>query len=136
MAKIKAREWGSLPNRREIPMKKLISIVGISTLAVVVAKAQDPARLDPAHYRVLLDNEYVRILDVRQKPGDKSPMHSHPHHAVYWLTSSTLKFTSPDGKTNTVTTKAGQVVWRDAETHTVEITGNTDSHALDIELKK
>ena len=117
-------------------MKRLILVVGMSVLAVVMAKAQDPARLDPAHYRVLLDNDYVRILDVRQKPGDKSPMHSHPKHAVYWLTGSTLKFTSSDGKTNTVTTKAGQVVWRDAETHTVEITGNTDSHALDIELKK
>ena len=117
-------------------MKELIPIIGMSILAVVVANAQDPAKVDPAHYKVLLNNEYLRILDVRQKPGDKSPMHSHPHHAVYWLTSSTLKFTSPDGKTKTVTTKAGQVVWRNAETHTVEITGKTDSHALDIELKK
>jgi hypothetical protein len=25
---------------------------------------------------------------------------------------------------------------RDAETHTVEITGKTESHALDIEIKK
>ena len=75
-------------------MKKLIALVSMSTLAVVAAKAQDPAKIDPAHYKVLLDNEYVRILDVRHKPGDKSPMHSHPHHAVYWLTGSTLKFTS------------------------------------------
>ncbi len=73
---------------------------------------------------------------VRQQPGDKSPMHSHPHHAVYWLTGSTLKFTSSDGKTKTVTTKPGQVVWRNPETHTVEIVGKTASHALDIELKK
>ena len=117
-------------------MKKLIALVSMSTLTMVVAKAQDPAKIDPAHYKVLLDNEYVRILDVRHKPGDKSPMHSHPHHAVYWLTDSTLKFTSADGKTKTVTTKAGQVVWRDAETHTAEITGKTPSHSLDIELKK
>jgi len=85
---------------------------------------------------VLLNNEYVRILEVRQKPGYKSPMHSHPHHAVYSLTTSTLKFASPDGKTATVTNKAGQVIWRDAETHTVEIMGKTESRALDIELKK
>ena len=127
---------GCLLNQEEINNEETHSNCQHVDPSRVVAKAQDPAKLDPAHYRVLLHNEYVRILDVRQKPGDKSPMHSHPHHAVYWLTSSTLKFTSPDGKTNTVTTKAGQVVWRDAETHTVEITGNTDSHALDIELKK
>ena len=117
-------------------MKNLILIVGITALLPIAAKAQDPAKVDPAHYKVLLDNDYVRILEVRQKPGYKSPMHSHPHHAVYPLTTSTLKFTSPDGKTNTVTNKAGQVVWRDAETHTVEINGKTESHALDIELKK
>jgi hypothetical protein len=117
-------------------MKKLILVVGLSFLAVVMAKAQDPAKVDPQHYKVLLDNEDLRILDVRQKPGDKSPVHSHPKHAVYWLTGSTLKFTSSDGKTNTVTTKPRQVVWRNPETHTVEIVGKTASHALDIELKK
>jgi len=122
--------------RSESIMKKLIPVVGISILAVVVARGQDPAKVDPEHYKVLLDNEYVRILEVRQQPGDKSPVHSHPHHAVYWLTGSTLKFTSADGKTKTVTTKPGQAVWRNAETHTVEITGKTPSHALDIELKK
>ncbi len=117
-------------------MKRIIPIVGLSILAVIATKAQDPAKVDPKHYKVLLDNEYMRILEVRQKPGEKAPMHSHPNHAVYSLTSSTLKFTSSDGKTNTVTTKAGQAVWRDAETHMVENTGKTESHALDIELKK
>lgn len=117
-------------------MRKLIPIISISILAVVVARAQDATKVDPQHYKVLLDNEYVRIVDVRQQPGDKSPMHSHPRHAVYWLTGSTLKFTSADGKTTTATTKQGQAVWRDPETHTVEIIGKTASHALDIEIKK
>jgi beta-alanine degradation protein BauB len=117
-------------------MKRFIPIVCISILSFGISFAQDPAKVDPAHYKVIFNNSQVRILDVRQKPGDKSPVHSHPHHAVYWLTASTLKFTSSDGKTKTVTTKPGQVVWRDAETHTVEITGKTPSHALDIELKK
>ena len=117
-------------------MKKLIPIIGISVLAVVVAKAQDPAQVDPQHYKVLLDNEYVRILDVRHKPGEKAPMHSHPHHVVYVLAGGTTKSTSTDGKTNTETVKAGQVVWFDAETHMVENIGKTETHALDIELKK
>jgi hypothetical protein len=54
-------------------MKTLILILGISVLVTVVARAQDPAKVDPQHYKVLLDNEYVRIIDVRQQPGDKSP---------------------------------------------------------------
>jgi len=30
-------------------MKKLILVVGMSVLAVVMAKAQDPAKVDPQH---------------------------------------------------------------------------------------
>ena len=86
-------------------MKKVIPIVGVSVLAAAVAKAQDPVKVDPRHYKVVFDNPYVRILDVRQKPGDKSPMHSHPNHVVYTLAGSTLKFTSSDGKMNTVTNR-------------------------------
>ena len=117
-------------------MKKLIPIASISILAVVAAKAQDPAKVDPEHYKVLLDNEYVRILEVRQKPGDKSPIHSHPNHVVYALSDETLKFTQADGKTNVATIKAGRAVWRNAETHTVQNVGKNEGRALDIELKK
>jgi len=63
-------------------------------------------------------------------------MHSHPNHVIYPFAGGTMKFTLADGKTQTVTGKAGQVVWHDAETHTVENVGKTETHGLDIELKK
>ena len=117
-------------------MKELIPIIGMLILAVVAAKAQDPAKVDSEHYKVLLDNEYVRVLDVHHKPGEKSPMHSHPNHVVYSFTDSTVRFTSSNGKTDIRKAKAGQVVWRNAETHTAENVGKNEEHALDIELKK
>jgi quercetin dioxygenase-like cupin family protein len=117
-------------------MKELIPIIGMSILTVVAAKAQDPAKVDPEHYEVLLDNEYVRVLNVHHKPGEKSPRHSHPNHVVYSFTDSRVKFTSSDGKTDIRTVKAGQATWHNAETHTVENVGKTEEHALDIELKK
>jgi hypothetical protein len=52
-------------------MKKLILIVGMSILLLVVAKAQDPAKVDPAHYKVLLNNEYVRIRKSVRSPATK-----------------------------------------------------------------
>ena len=117
-------------------MKKLIPVVGMSVLALVVAKAQDPAKVDPKHYKVVFNNEYVRVLDVRLKPGEKTPIHSHPNLVIYSLTGGTIKSTTADGKTTTVTTKAGQVGWRNAQTHTSENVGKTEVHALGIELKK
>ena len=117
-------------------MKKFIPIICILIVALATAKAQDPAKVDPAHYKVLLNNGQVRILDIHRKPGEKSPVHSHPNHVVYSLNGETLKFTLPDGRTKIATIKAGQAIWRNAETHTVENIGKNEAHALDIELKK
>jgi quercetin dioxygenase-like cupin family protein len=77
----------------------------------------------------------VRILDVRLKPGEKTPMHSHPNLVVYPLTGGTIKSTLTNGKTTTATIKAGHVVWHNAQTHTSENVGKTEIHALGIELK-
>jgi len=117
-------------------MKKFIPIICISIVVLATAKAQDPVKVDPAHYKVILNNQHIRVMDVRHKPGEKAPMHSHPNHVVYWFTGGTVKSTSSDGKTETHTSKAGQATWRNAETHTVENVGKNEIHALDIELKK
>jgi quercetin dioxygenase-like cupin family protein len=78
----------------------------------------------------------VRILDVRLKPGEKTPIHSHLNHVVYSLAGGMVKFTLADDKTETATSRAGQAVWHNAETHAIENVGKTATHALDIELKK
>jgi quercetin dioxygenase-like cupin family protein len=136
IVKGKAGEFGAFPTWRLLIMKKIIPIVCMSILAVVTAKAQDPVKVDPGHFKVILDNKQVRVMDVRTKPGEKLPMHSHPNHVIYYLAGGTTKFTLADGKTDTVTSKAGQVIWHNAETHTVENVGKTETHGLDIELKK
>jgi quercetin dioxygenase-like cupin family protein len=117
-------------------MKKFIPIVCISILVIATAKAQDPVKVDPANFKVVLDTKQVRVMDVRIKPGEKTPMHSHPNHVIYSFTGGTTKFTLADGMTNTATAKAGQAIWHDAETHTVENVGKSETHVLDIELKK
>src|SRR5262249_53501639 len=117
LLKMEAWELGALLNQRgNRIMQKLIPIFGISILAVVAAKAQNPAQFDPEHYKVLLDNEYVRVLDVRLKPGEKTPIHSHPNLVVYSLTGGAIKSTTADGKTTTVTTKAGRRLARCPDT--------------------
>lgn len=117
-------------------MNKFIPIVCISILPLTIAFAQDAVKVDPAHYKVLLNNKQVRVLEVRLKSGEKTPMHSHPNHFIYAFNDSKVKFTAPDGKTKAGNIKAGQVIWSNAETHAVENTGKREVHVLDIELKK
>lgn len=88
-------------------------------------------------YKLLLENESVRVLEIRLKPGQKAPMHNHPNnHVAYVKNDMRLKLTFPDGKEVVSDLKAGQVLWLDAGAHEAENVGTTDGHNLVIEVKK
>jgi quercetin dioxygenase-like cupin family protein len=86
-------------------------------------------------HKVLLDNDQVRVLDVRIQPGQKIAMHSHPANVVYFVSDAKFKITFPDGKTALREIKAGTALWSGPETHAVENTGTTEYHLVQIEMK-
>jgi len=90
----------------------------------------------PDVYSLIMENERVRVLGVRFKPGQKALMHSHPDHVIYVLKDGKLKITLPDGKSTEISLKAGQAMWMDAGQHAAENLGNTEANNLVIELKK
>ena len=96
--------------------------------------SQDPVKASPQYYKVLLENEQVRVLEYRLRPGEKEPMHSHSSGIVYEFTDSKLKITQ-DGKTEENVGKAGEVFWRTPVTHALENIGKTEVRALAVELK-
>ncbi|HEY3304766.1 MAG TPA: cytoplasmic protein [Candidatus Binatia bacterium] len=110
-------------------------LIIIILLPVFLVRAQDPAKVAKDVYKTTTDNEHVRVLDIRLKPGGKSPMHSHPAYIAIALTPCKVKFTAPNGKSQEVELKPGEAVWRDAETHSVDNVGG-ECHALNIELKR
>ena len=116
-------------------MRRVLFLIGFLCLATSAALAQDPVKVSPETHKVLLENDRVRVLDVRIKPGEKVPMHSHPANVVYVLADYKVKSTAPDGKTEEREGKAGAAVWREALTHTVENVGTTELHVVHIELK-
>jgi quercetin dioxygenase-like cupin family protein len=97
---------------------------------------EDAVGVAPESYKVLFENNDVRVLDVRLKKGGNSEMHSHPKSVVYCLNDSKAKFTFPGGKSDNVDLKAGQTVWLDAVSHSVENTGPDEMRAVLVELKK
>ena len=97
--------------------------------------APDPAQVAPGVYKVLFENERVRLLEVRERSGESTAMHSHPDYLVHALSDGRVKLTSPSGDTVEVDVKAGDVMWREAEEHATENIGTTDLHALFFELK-
>jgi quercetin dioxygenase-like cupin family protein len=109
----------------------------ISLLAVLctTAHAQDPVKASPKYYKVLLENDQMRVLEYRLKAGEKEPMHSHPAGVVYVLSGAKLTFSYPDGRTEERAAATGETIWRDPTTHAVENVGDTDAHAIAIDLK-
>ena len=102
--------------------------------AVAIAKDAVPTE----SREVLLDNDQVRVTEVRRSPGVKVPMHTHPPGLLaYYFSAAKVKATLPDGKTKIMDFPAGKVLWYPNErTHAVEIMGTNDLHVLVIQLKK
>jgi len=119
-------------------MKKFTVI--LSTLAVMLitvqsALAQDPTKVDPKHYKVEFENDQVRVVRITYGPGEKSVMHGHPAGVAVFLTDHQGKFTFPNGKTQVIPGKAGQVIWTPAEKHLPENTGDKTFELILVEMK-
>jgi hypothetical protein len=102
------------------------------------ASAQDAARMQPQSYRVAFENDKLRALEYRGRPGFGvcgDGVHSHPAHLTVVLFNGKVRGRAPNGKWQVVEGKLGDVFWSEAETHEVENISGRNSHALLIELK-
>jgi quercetin dioxygenase-like cupin family protein len=97
--------------------------------------AQDAAKVAPHVYKVLFENERVRLLDVRMNPGEESAQHSHPNYLLHALQGGKVKLTDASGQSAEVDIQAGDTMWREAEEHSARNVGTTELHALFVELK-
>jgi beta-alanine degradation protein BauB len=118
-------------------MTAVKSTAAKSTTAVKsTAEWPDPATVAADVYKLVLENDRVRVFEVGFKPGQKAVMHRHPDHVVYVLADYTLDLQLPDGKSQEVPLKAGQAIWMGAGAHAAKNVGRTEGRALVIELKE
>jgi hypothetical protein len=101
--------------------------------------AQDAVQSQPQNYRVMLENDRVRVLEYNGRPGMGvcgDGMHSHPAHLAVLLSTGTVRMKTPDGKVEVHSDiPVGAVFWGNAETHEVENIGGSNIRMLLIELK-
>jgi len=100
----------------------------------MVLESHDPATTDPELYRVIFENDRVRVLEYRDRPGDRTHPHRHPDSVMYTM-SAFRRRVSADGRHVDVDLPAGEVRWLSAQEHLGENTGRSASHAIFIELK-
>lgn len=113
-------------------MRVPLAIYGVVLCVVCfvsVLSAQDAVKVDSSHYSVISENSQVRILKVHYGPHEKSVMHSHPDAVAVFLTDGEVKFSYPNGKSETVTEKAGDAKYTPATVHLPE---NPTDHGMDV----
>lgn len=114
---------------------KALSLVSIVLLWSVTAVAQDPLKVDPAHYKLVLENASVRVLRADVAVGAKSPMHSHPDAIVVALAASKVRFTMPDGKSQDSDMASESAMYTPAGAHSPANTGTTRGDVIVVEFK-
>ena len=106
-----------------------------SLLLVGFLSAQEASH--PNTQVVILDNEFVRVLDIRVPPGVFESRHSHARGV-------TIAMSNYDNETKSILqgrfsgghTRFGEVKWAEPVTHEARNTGTTEQHVIRIELKK
>jgi hypothetical protein len=119
-------------SRREV--LALLAAFGVSGEAL----AQDAPTAAPRSFRIVLENDRVRVLEYKSRPGFGvcgEGMHSHPDHVTVSLTGAKLKVTTPDGKAAFEDIPAGTVFFAPAEVHAAEVIGGLGTRSYIIELK-
>jgi hypothetical protein len=121
-----------------------VSVCGFAILGIVVFFAgsaasqtdDDVLNVIPENYKLIIDNQFVRVLEARIPAGTEEKPHRHMKGVSVALTEYTLESrTMPSGQWVRNERKVGTTYWSDASLHQVRNVGKTESHTIRIELK-
>lgn len=94
----------------------------------------DPIESSPAHYKVLEENDEVRMLEMTVPAGESDNLHSHPNEAVYFITGGKARVTV-DGEQMEMELPDGATMLHEAWTHQVTNIGDIEIRAIIVESK-
>ncbi len=114
---------------------KVLPMVPLVLLWSGGALAQDPVKVDSAHYKLVLENESVRVLRIAYPAGAKSQMHQHPDAMVIPLADAKVRFTMADGKSEDRDMANESAMYTPAVTHSPANIGAGPIDGLLIEFK-
>ena len=95
----------------------------------------DPTVTDPDKYKVVFENDRVRVLEYRDAPGDRTSPHHHPDSVMYTLSAFSRRLVHGERETD-VEMPAGRVGWLAEQDHCGENIGDSETHVLFVELKE
>lgn len=95
----------------------------------------DPVETNPHLYKVVFENDRIRVLGYTDEPGDRTTPHDHPDSVMYTLTSFRRRLYADETQRD-VELSAGTVSWLPAQRHAGHNIGDTPTRVLFVELKE
>ena len=93
--------------------------------------ALDAVQVEPTRFKVVFENDRVRVVRLRFGPRERGVMVSHPPRVLVTLTEVTVKLLFADGRTDERGAPAGVAAWLDSETLQTE---NARTEPLEVVL--
>jgi beta-alanine degradation protein BauB len=135
---------------KQLPLPRLlIGLLGATcmmSLAATVVMAQEKTKAEKAKTapaketkaqgaNVLFEDERVRVVETRMKPGEKNEMKMRGDRVNVSINPAKQRVHYPDGKKEDFDLKAGSVRFNKAGTSSTENIGNTETHTVIVNLK-
>ena len=100
-------------------------------------KSLDPLVVDPQHYHLDFENQYVQVTREHMGPHGTMPMHQHlpPGALIVFVTARKNRLTTPDGKSQVFNNPPGGIQWAGPATHRSENLNDADFEAIRIQPK-
>lgn len=90
----------------------------------------------PGNFKLLLENDHVRVLQYTLLPGARDHWHTHPPRVGYVLSGAKIRVTETDGSHEDYDEKTGETYWGEfSKLHDTLNVGTTPYIALLVEVK-
>ena len=106
------------------------------TIAATNNSDIDALKASPENFKLLLENDHVRVLEYTLMPGTKDLTHTHPPKSSYIVSGGQLKVHFENGDSSIFDDKAGTTTWMaHVGKHWVENIGTTEIKIILTEVK-
>ena len=99
------------------------------------AKIEEALTAAPNNYKLLFENDRVRMLSLTIDPGERTAMHSLRDHLVYNISDCTATFITPGGEAEKCNMNAGQAHWFPGTSHEMANEGTKPLELIITEFK-
>jgi len=115
-------------------MRFLSGVFLLAMLGSAIAQTARPAEPDSGPR--LLENEQIKVRELRLKAGARVPSQSLPNTFLYALTDGALVFTQPGRTPYELTFKSGEALWLPSQQAAMANESGKDIRALLVEFKQ